>query len=392
MPALAKNGIRIEVIQVGDLTRFVEEFFRNSAGQVMAPISQQRALGMLHNPFADPHDPGLIVAYASEKLVAYWGCVPGLLKTREGCSKVVWGSAVFVHPDYRARGVFLNLIRTVFSFEKDIVITGMSDDVYRINKALGFRELKPLELCSLNVAKLDLFASALWLARERSKVPNAILKIAEPLTPLTSLLVYRPLRFFYLRRLAHAARKQLAGTAFREVRRVQPAAETPPASAHFVRGVEAVNWMLEHPWVLESKSAASLASDPPYYFSDFRDSFRHYAIEFDAPHGALAGYLTFSIQAEQGKKTCKLTDFSVRSNKDFAIVFWITALYIAFHRVDYFEAASAIGPFMAETPLASFLVRPRVRRYLCKAVKGGRLEKVFGKLELQYGDGDCAFT
>jgi len=392
MPAQLKSGIRIEVIQVTDLIRFTDEFFRNPAGQVMAPISRQRALGMAYNPFADPHDPSLIVAYDNEKLVACWGIIPGLLKTPEGSSKVFWGSALFVHSDYRARGVLLDLIRTVFSFEVDFIVSGLTEAVYRIYKALGFRELKPLEVCTLNVSKLDLFGAALWLAHERSKIPNALLKIGDPLTPVTSLLVYRPLRVLYMRWLAHAARKELAGIAFREVQRVQPAAATPLASPHFVRGVEAVNWMLEHPWVLESETAPGLASDPEYYFSDLRDSFRHYAIEFDDPRGRLVGYLAFSIQAERGGKTLKLTDFSVRSKKDLAIVFWIAALYIARHRVDHFEAASAIGPFMTHAPLASFLVRTGIRRYLCKSVKGGRLEEVLGELELQYGDGDCAFT
>jgi GNAT superfamily N-acetyltransferase len=395
MLALAKSDIRIEVIQVGDLIRFAEEFFRNPGEQVMAPISRQRARGMAHNPFADPRDPGLIVAYAREKVVAHWSIVPGLLKTREGSSKVLWGSALFIHPDYRARGVLLNLIRTALSFEEDIVSTGVPEAVYQIYKVLGFRELKPLEVCWLIVSRPDLFGTALSFARRRSKIPEAILKIADTLTPVTQLLAYRPrpTRLLYLRWLAHAAKKELAGIAFREVQRVQPAAATPPTSPHFVRDAEAVNWMLEHPWVLERKTAPGSASDPPFFFNDLRDSFRHYAIEFDDSLGRLAGYLAFSIQADRRiKRTLKLTDFNVRTEKDLAIVFWIAALYSARHRVDHFEASSAISPFMTQLPLARFMVRSSLRRYLCNAVKGGQLEKVFGELEPQYGDGDCPFT
>jgi hypothetical protein len=392
VPGRVGSGIRIEVIQVKDLIRFSEHFFQNSAGQVLAPISRPRALGTANNPFADPHDPALIVAYDCNKVVGHYGIVPGLLKTPQGNSKVLWGSALFIHPDYRLRGVFLDLIQTVYSFKMDFVITELNDAVYQIYKMLGFHELKPLEICWLNIAKLDLFVAARWFARNRVKIPEAVLKIADKLTPITRPVIHSPLRFLYLSWLAHAACKELAGIGFREVPRVRPEAVTPLGSSHFVRGAEAVNWMLEYPWLTQIDSAADSASDPPYHFSERRDLFSYYAIEFDDLQGSLAGYLIFSIQAHSGIRILKLTDFSVCSNKDLATVFWIAALYAARHRVDHLYAASAMSPFMSRTPLSRFLVRSVPRRYLCKAVKGGRLEKVFDELELQYGDGDCVFT
>jgi hypothetical protein len=76
--ARVEGGIRIEVIQVRDLIRFVEEFFRNPAGKVMAPISRRRALALAEKPFADPHDPALIVAYAGENVVTHFLGTPAL--------------------------------------------------------------------------------------------------------------------------------------------------------------------------------------------------------------------------------------------------------------------------------------------------------------------------
>jgi hypothetical protein len=173
------------------------------------------------------------------------------------------------------------------------------------------------------------------------------------------------------------------------VQEVQAQAETQSRLPHFVRGPKAVNWMLNYPWVMEG----ARPSDPPYYFCDYReDSFRYYAIEFDSTDGSLAGYLTFSIQAGEGRTELKLTDFSVRNQKDLGTVFWIAALYAARHGVDHFEAASAVSPFMTQIPLARFLVRSGRRHYLCHLIEGGALEKVIDQLELQYGDGDCAFT
>ena len=391
--AQAGRNVRIEVVRVSDLTRFAEDFFRNSAGQMMAPISRQRAAGMKHNPFADPNDPGLIVAYDGEKVVSHYGIVPGLLKTRDGYSKVLWGSALFVHPDYRASRVFLDLIRTVFSFRTDFVISGFTDAVHRIYKTLGFRELKPLEIWTINVAKLDFFGATLWLARDRGRISESVWKIASTAAPAMRLFFYRPLRILYFKWLASGAKRQLNGIRFREVSRIQSGGESVPVNAHFVHGAEAVNWMLAHPWVLESATRPGADGDPPYYFYDYReDLFRHYAIEFDNLDGELAGYLAFSIQAGKGSAIFKLTEFSARDIRDLSTVFWLAALYAARHRVDHFEAASTMRPFMAQIPLARFLVRSGYRRYLCHPIKGGQLEKVMDQLDLQYGDGDCAFT
>ena len=46
--------------------------------------------------------------------------------------------------------------------------------------------------------------------------------------------------------------------------------------------------MVEDPWLPESETARSLASDPAFYFSDLRNSFCQYAIEFDDLQGTLA--------------------------------------------------------------------------------------------------------
>lgn len=388
---LAKQGdIRFEVVKVCDLIYFMENFFRNSVGQVMAPISRRRAIGMAHNPFADSDDPGLIVAYDREKVIAHYCLVPGFLETSEGRSKVIWGSALYVHPSYRSGGqVFLNLIRTVFSFETDFVISGFTEDVHQIYKALDFREPKPLETCTLNISKLDLFGSALWLARDRGKISESLSKLAARVAPAMRLLVYRPVKALYFDRLARVAKKQLERIRFCEVQRVQARAETPRTAPHFVRGTQSVNWMLEYPWIAEGAAP----TDPPYYFFDYREEFfRYYAIEFDNPEGELAGYLTFSIQSGAGRTELKLTDFSVRNQKDLATVFWIAALYAARHGVDHFEAAFALHPFMIQMPFSRFLVRSGRRHYLCHLIEGGALEKVIGQLDLQYGDGDCAFT
>jgi hypothetical protein len=376
------------VVRVRDLERFVERFFSDPSGQMLAPISRHRAAGMAHNPFAHPDDPALLVAYDGQKIVAYHGILSGMLKSRQGISKVFWGTAVFVHPDYRTTNVFLNLVRTALSFNEDYVISGFTDSLYRIYKALGFCELKPLETSSITVSNLNILANALWAARNRGVIPDAIWPLASRFSAVTRRLVYVPLRTFYFRRLFRMAKVHLVDIKYRERQRLERDAEMPLAHPAFVRGVAAVNWMLEYPWILQN----SKPTFPPYFFSDVLDSFRQYAIEFDNSNGIVSGYLAFSIQTAAGTRILKLTDFSAATQKDVESVFWIAAHYAARHQVDLIEASSAMKSFMAETPLARFLVCSGSRRYFCRAVKDSPLYEVLGDLQLQYGDGDCAFT
>lgn len=386
----ADDAYRIDIIRISDLSDFVEEFFRHPEGQVIAPISRQRANGLVRNPFSSPDDPALLVAYDGRKVVGHYAIVPGLLRKGDTSEKVLWGSALYVHPDYRAGGaVFLQLIRTVTSLGPDFIISGFTEAVHEIYQVLGFVEPEPLGTCMINISKLDLFGSALWLARDRGRISGPIWKTGNLVAPAMKRLIYYPARAAFFRTLAGAARRNLKQIRFREVEELDEKFEWPLPAPHFVRGVRAINWMIGHPWVLEG----ARRSTPQFHFSDYReDFFRYHAIEFESGAGVPGGYLVFSVQSGAGSTVMKLTDFNVRTDEELKTVVWIALLYAGRYRVDHFETSAELYPHLLQIPFGNFLVRRGFRHYLFHLVPGGLLERVIGDLHLQYGDGDCAFT
>jgi hypothetical protein len=245
---------RIEVIKVVDLDNFIKDFKKHSAEQNISPISRQRAVAMMNNPFADLNDPGLIIAYDDQRIVGYLGLLPGILWASEKSIKVLWGSALFVDPGYRDGIVFLTLVRTALSFGLPYIITGFTKDVYNICKALRFRELKSFDTCGINISKLNLFEALLWRARKRRTITEATWKRLSSFAAAARLPLYFPLRALYLQWLRRKALKELKGITFREVEQVRLEAEVRPKAPHFVRGVAAVNWMQEHPLDYQSDS------------------------------------------------------------------------------------------------------------------------------------------
>jgi hypothetical protein len=389
-PSAEEGSFQIQVIRMSELAGFVEEFFQHCDGQIIAPISRQRANGMVLNPFAAPDDPALLVAYDGTRVIGHYSIVPGLLRTQDGVHNVLWGSALYVHPDYRAGGaVFLELIRTVLSFERDFIISGFTEAVHEIYRVLGFVEPEPLQTCMINVSKLDLFAAGLWLARDRGQIGERTWRLANGFAPALKRMIYYPARAIFFKTLSRKARMELAQVKFREVAQVGESFEWSPRVPFFVRGARAVNWMIGHPWVREG----ACPTIPPYYFHDYReDFFRYHAVEFESAAGVAAGYVVFSVQSGQGTTVMKVTDFSVRDEAEIPAVLWIAMLYASRYRVDHFEAAADLYTDLARIPLASFLLRRGVRHYLCYPAEGGALERVLGQIRLQYGDGDCAFT
>jgi hypothetical protein len=384
------GSFAIQIVRISELTSFVETFFRHSHGQIIAPISRQRASGMVLNPFASPEDPALLVAYDGTRVIGHYSIVPGLLKTEDGEYRVLWGSALYVHPDYRAGGaVFLELIRTVLSFERDFIISGFTEAVHEIYRVLGFVEPEPLQTCMINVSKLDLFAAGLWLARDRGQIVERTWRLANRLAPALKWIIYYPARAIFFKALARKARMELAQVKFRDVAQVSESFERSLRPPYFVRGARAVNWMIGQPWVRDG----ACPTKPPYYFHDYReDFFRYHAVEFESTAGVPAGYVVFSVQSGQGTTVMKVTDFGVRDEAEIPAVLWIAMLYASRYRVDHFEAAADLYTDLARIPLASFLVRRGVRDYLCSPAEGGALERVLGQIRLQYGDGDCGFT
>ena len=120
---MSDNALRIETVLAKDLYTFFCDYVAHAEGQQISPISKSRALSQSRNPCAAEDDVGLLVAYVGKQCVGYQGVLPGRLRTRDGISKVYWGTASYVLPEFRKRLVAVHLIRKLIALKKDIIVT-----------------------------------------------------------------------------------------------------------------------------------------------------------------------------------------------------------------------------------------------------------------------------
>jgi hypothetical protein len=158
----------------------------------------------------------------------------------------------------------------------------------------------------------------------------------------------------------------------------------PAAAPLFPRGVDTVNWMLRHPWVVSRPEAAP--DVPAYYFSSVRDLFRFEAYEVGPAKDAARGAFVLSATCRKGRTQVKLLDGFFPDPAHTAAA-GITALRrgrdLLAHRIEF--------------PLAleGFLNGSRFLRRLTLDHPRDPESPLAGctaKIRLDYCDGDSAFT
>ena len=73
MRGTMSEDIRYTYIKVKDLPALADENITGAAPGKFIPITRHRAAAMAANPYADPDDVGMTVAYKGDELVGYFG-------------------------------------------------------------------------------------------------------------------------------------------------------------------------------------------------------------------------------------------------------------------------------------------------------------------------------
>lgn len=401
----AQEDIRIARIRCKDLVQFAEEFLEKAEPGTFLPITPQRATAHAHNPLVSRDDIGLLVAYHGDELVGFFGIMPILLKNEEEYSRVHWFTTWRVSPRLRGRSIGALLMREALDLGYDYLIVG-SSSARRVCQKFGFLEGAPLEYRVLDLSGMDRLNPAVWLFRLFRKLlkplgvkvslPNAFTEgVARVIRPVTRRLFTGALWRLYGSRLDEVE--------CRQVERVRPEtaeqrANTPRVCLY--RGPQAVNWMLQYPWVLESGRSASEGMD--YFFTDTRPLHCTWAVELwskaksdiqEAGEAKYLGYVVFSASAVQGQVTVRVLDTLWG---DAGATKYVLPLALRIAR-DYWadqvilsgQQASSLGlGFLRRTLLHS---KQRIYQAFPREA-GSPLGRAWPEIAFDYSDGDMAFS
>ena len=78
---MPEREIFIEHVRLKDLYAFAMKIIDRAKPGEFVPISQQRAFSMTKNPYAEPEDVALLVAYQGDELIGYFGIMAVMLQT-----------------------------------------------------------------------------------------------------------------------------------------------------------------------------------------------------------------------------------------------------------------------------------------------------------------------
>jgi len=392
-------GIRFEHVKVSDLEAFAEDLIKKAHPGQFVPITLQRARAHAHNPYADPDDVALLAAFDEEgDVVGYFGIMPMRLRMGDDLYKTHWFTTWSVSPKVRGRGVGAELMREALSLKLDFLIVG-SVHARRVCKKYGFWEREPLHYYWVDPSGMGNLNPLTWALRLLRKsahllkinkeirvVNPATRKLATALSPLTRRLFY-PL-------LARKLKPVLDRSLYNEVTQVRselPQTLVPPG-AELHRGLEAVNWMLSYPWVLETGQSPTEQLD--YYFSDTRPLHSFIALELYDPNGEIYnGYVVFSVSQKGKEVALKILDYRVSVVSQYTIILALAVHFGKKFQVDILEIPDEVAETLKGSLLGRIILLPKRRIYQCfPKSEESPLAGAWADLELHLYDGDMAFS
>jgi GNAT superfamily N-acetyltransferase len=396
---MTANEIRFEHIKVGELPAFADRIIRKSAPGQFVPITRQRAIAHANNPYADDDDVGLLVAVDEEdEVVGYFGILPMLLRVDEALFKTHWFTTWSVSPKVRGRGVGTLLMKEALKLDLDYLIVG-SIHARRVCEKFCFWEREPLRYYWIDMSGMVNLNPLTWLLRLFRKVVH-LLNVKKEISISTPMIrwfdrMISPLTktFFYW-----VLSRNLAGVfnefSYQEVSQIRPdqpaQANRPKVELH--RGIEAVNWMLSYPWIVEAGNSPTENMD--YYFSDARPLYRNIAIEVTHPvDGAYQGYIVFSVSEKEDKIVVKTLDFRLSDASHYPYILALAVHYGKLNNADTIEIPDEVAIPLKMSLQGRLLLQTKTRIYQCRPKsENSPLAGAWYDIIRHLYDGDMAFS
>ncbi len=385
--------IKIEKIYLKDLKGFIQKALSDPAFKEVLPISKRRAFSQTNNPYGHPDDIALLVAYFDKRCVGYFGLVPGLLHQGGRSWKVYYASTFLVSPDMRSKGLGHLILNELINLKVDIVLTGMTKSAKRTYDRIGFKtlgNLKHYQLRLMRINFLNAFFAGIYDALE-----NRLPKLANiiPLMKKMEGFIYRLSKRLLYGWVLYRKKNIKKAFCFSQVNEIKKEFFKPRpfnASSGFIRKIEAVNWMLKHPWIVSSSGEDKPAEN--YFFSSVRDVFKYVALEiYSADPKTAKGFLILSVSRHKNKTVVKLLDFSIPS-VDLEWAVFLTLQYAQSYLADLIEYPVEVENYFRKIWPLRPLIKRRKRLYLFQPKSGeSPLNAAAKNISLNYCDSDTAF-
>ena len=354
------------------LLAFIEsEFFKNSK---VLPISTHRALSHIANPRAKDDDVLLWTVCIEDEILGYLGVLPDdiFIGTDTEIEHVGWMSCLWVNPNHRGKKIAQQLTQSCFeSWSGNILLTEFTAEAGKLYQKIGlFIPLTTLRGCRWYIHSnlqhiLPIKFASLTNVRPLLKMVDKMLHGFEFLRDVMVTISNQDYQFFITDTVGAETKMLITN-----------------GKGFFARSGIELQWILDYPWILDTDDIKD--EKDRYHFSSFEQSFACRAVEIKTKNGALVGFILFTCR--NGHLRIPYVFYTDLASIT-ACVTHLLRLYKA-HTFSVYQN-EIIEPLKKELP--SFIPHKTIKReYLISSTIYEKVKDT--PLNIQDGDGDCAFT
>ncbi len=393
---MSADSVQIERIKLKDLPALAAVAVDGAAPGAFIPITKQRAAAQTYNPYAEPDDVALLLAREGQRNVGYFGLMPVMLQHAGKLDKVHWLTTWAVAADYLGKGLGSQLMEAAIALDVDLVIVG-SKPARRVSSKYRFHEVEPLDYMQIDLGlagRYNPFSLMLRLLRKALSIFKLRLNIEDIDRAIASFFdfVFAPLlRPLLLRQLAAKTGEAAKTVRAERVTQIQPIPNQELAGTGFYRGIDVVNWMLAHLWVLPPGLSESERLD--YGFTDTRPGFAISGWQVFSGAGENLGYICFQASRLRRRQVVKVLDYQFAPGAPAGLLPALTVQQARRLRADVIEGPAELAAPRDSSLLSRLLVRRKQRTLqVHPRAANSPLGRAWGEVQQSYVDGDMAFT
>ncbi len=276
--------MKIITLNKSQLLQFVNTEEYNAMPNV--PISYIRAISHINNPRANENDILLILIYLDFGLAGYLGVLPDFIFNNNVPEKIGWMSCIWVHQNARGKGIAKTLTKKAIElWDNKIVITEFTPIAGDLYKKLN----KFTELTTKNGIRI-------YRRSCLKQILTSKYKKAKYIKPLLSTLDFtlNLIHDFFIKR------KQIENNQNIIIENITSIDEDISyfINSHqnlnlFNRNIAEINWILNFPWVKETKSISP--ESVKYQFTSEAKQFKNICIKI-IRNNLIVGFALYTIR------------------------------------------------------------------------------------------------
>ncbi|KPH12831.1 GNAT family N-acetyltransferase [Chryseobacterium sp. ERMR1:04] len=224
------------------------------------PITAHRAYSHINNPKANDDQTLLILAFDDDNLAGYIGCFPDHFIIDGKVFNYAWLSTLYVSCNFRGKRIAQSLLQKAFEeYHENLALTEFTKEAEGLYNKMGTFEYIQPKVGKRYYFRTDL-ATIIPSKKPKTKGLQPIFRwgdfILNSCISVRNAFIRKPgFKFEILDSIDHESADFVS-------------------AFHSNRNAEELNWAIENPWVLESKS-----KEEKYLFSSFAESFNYYWIK-----------------------------------------------------------------------------------------------------------------